>query len=253
MLVTVPHPKVLVGSKRQVFGTLGKHTFSRLHQQLSGGRQNLAESVTSYSWKVKRAWCCLSICSHTPAFASCDRNVHTLRTAFLILRSAVGWHFSSPAYTKLPVGIVSLWSGIIFHFCYQMDARWVIVASTSARGPPQSPWAWACRFADPKLALQRNTLQDRRHLFPTLMTFKKTKKRKSLQTSFSLTRCYICKRKGKWSYTISWMSNSFPVNGTSKKPPSQMTMSIEKMKRNQYIPLPWQLHYIVSLLQAVFT
>lgn len=119
-----------------------------------------------------------------------DGNMHTLQTTFLIRSSPVGWHLPLLAYTKLAVGIVSLWSGIIFHLCYQMDARWVIVARTSALGPPQSPWARACQLADLKMVLQRNTPQNCMHLFPVLMNLKR-KNSKTCVDKLYLTRCYV--------------------------------------------------------------
>lgn len=84
----------------------------------------------------------LEVCSISVAyaltchsFASWVGDGHTLWT-FLILHSTVGWYLSLPAHTQLAVGRVSLWSGIIFHSCYQMGSRWVIVANAWVLSKP---------------------------------------------------------------------------------------------------------------------
>lgn len=179
MLVPTPHPKVLVGNKRQVSKILGKYVFSKLHQQLKCGRGNLAEYVTSCSCRVRCAQHFLSICSHMPFFGPLGWKC-AYPTDTISYSSQCCWVAPLFAcYTKLAVGMVSLWFGIIFHSCYQMDTRWVIAASASALGPPQSPWAWACQLAASKMVLQRNTPQPCTHLFLTLMTLEKNQEKEN--------------------------------------------------------------------------
>lgn len=152
--------------------------FSGLYQELQCGGEKSVESIMSCSPRDVQHF--FSICSRVPPPTSQGNgNMHTPQTTFLILCSAGGLHLSLLAYTKLAVGRVSLWSGIIFHLCYQMDARWVIVARASALGPPQSPWARACQLADLKMALQRNTPQNCMHLFPALMNWERGREREN--------------------------------------------------------------------------
>lgn len=114
------------------------------------------------------------------------------------LFSTAGWVAPFFFYsTTLAVGIVSLWSGIIFHSCYQMDTRWVIVASTSGLSKStQKPVGTDLSMSRSEWIFKEMLLKTAStHLLLTLMTLRKKGQRKKILVDKPLTRHYISKNR----------------------------------------------------------